>query len=193
MPKLLTFFSKNTCELDIVLNRTVNILTTNELVKLRMVEQLGPGLMAPFGSYICWNRATLSSTAVWVILRFFFLFFIFHYSSWTDSIKNINSYPGKATIRNTAFQRYRKKKRWGTNNNNFTVQLQIYCQRWCAEGRRHATVSTSRKHAYIFFDHLKPHFYIVKLGFTGVYIIFVISAQKHRIWVLVWTASTRRF
>ena len=32
------------------------------------------------------------------------------------------------------------------------------------------------------FDPLKPHFYIVKLGFTGVYIIFVISAQKHRLW-----------
>ena len=28
------------------------------------------------------------------------------------------------------------------------------------------------------FDPLKPHFYIVKLGFTGVYIIFLISAQK---------------
>ena len=29
---------------------------------------------------------------------------------------------------------------------------------------------------------LKPHFYIVKLVFTGVYIIFLISAQKHRLW-----------
>ena len=28
------------------------------------------------------------------------------------------------------------------------------------------------------FDHLKPDFYIVKLGFTGVYIIFLISAQN---------------
>ena len=27
------------------------------------------------------------------------------------------------------------------------------------------------------YDPLKPHFYIVKLGFTGVYIIFLISAQ----------------
>ena len=27
-------------------------------------------------------------------------------------------------------------------------------------------------------DPLKPHFYIVKLGFTGVYIIFRISGQK---------------
>ena len=40
---------------------------------------------------------------------------------------------------------------------------------------------------------LKPHFYIVKLGFTGVYISFLISAQKHRLWVLVRTASSRRF
>ena len=30
------------------------------------------------------------------------------------------------------------------------------------------------------FDPLKPHFFIVKLGFTGVYLIFLISAQKHR-------------
>ena len=28
--------AKNTCELDIVLTRTFNILTTNELVKLKM-------------------------------------------------------------------------------------------------------------------------------------------------------------
>ena len=43
------------------------------------------------------------------------------------------------------------------------------------------------------FDPLKPHFYIIKLGFTGVYIIFLISAQKHRLWVLVRTASPRLF
>ena len=28
------------------------------------------------------------------------------------------------------------------------------------------------------FDPLKPHYYIVKLGFTGVYIIFLISAEN---------------
>ena len=43
------------------------------------------------------------------------------------------------------------------------------------------------------FDPLKPHFYIVKLGFTGVYMIFLVSAQKHRLCVLVRTASPRRF
>ena len=42
------------------------------------------------------------------------------------------------------------------------------------------------------FDSLKLHFYIVNLGFTGVYIIFLIFAQKHRLWILVRTASPRR-
>ena len=31
------FFSKNTWELDIVLSRTINNLTTNELIKLTML------------------------------------------------------------------------------------------------------------------------------------------------------------
>ena len=39
---------------------------------------------------------------------------------------------------------------------------------------------------------LTPHFYIVKLGFTGVY-FFLMFAPKHRLWVLVRTASLRRF
>ena len=46
----------------------------------------------------------------------------------------------------------------------------------------------SRKHAYIMLTPLNHHFYIVKMGFTGVYIIVLISAQKHRLWVLVRTA-----
>ena len=41
-------------------------------------------------------------------------------------------------------------------------------------GRLHSITKT-----YLYnFDPLKPHFYIVKLGFTGVYIIFLISAQN---------------
>ena len=31
-------------------------------------------------------------------------------------------------------------------------------------------------------DPLKPHFYILKLGFTWVYIIVLISTQKHKLW-----------
>ena len=41
-------------------------------------------------------------------------------------------------------------------------------------------------------DPLTPHFYIVKLGFTGVF-IFSYFCSKHRLWVLVRTASLRRF
>ena len=37
LQKLLTFFNKHTCELEIVLTRTANILPTNELVKLTML------------------------------------------------------------------------------------------------------------------------------------------------------------
>ena len=33
------------------------------------------------------------------------------------------------------------------------------------------------------FDSLKPHFYVVKLEFTEVYIICLISAQNHRLWL----------
>ena len=43
------------------------------------------------------------------------------------------------------------------------------------------------------FDPLKPHFYIVTLGFTGVYIIFLIFARKHRLWVLVWRCGSNEY
>ena len=72
----------------------------------------------------------------------------------------------------------------------FVIRLRIY-----EFGLRlgYMTTSTITKTYLYNFDPLKPHFYIVKLGFTGVYIIFLISTQKHRLWVLVRTASSRRF
>ena len=45
------FFSKNTCKLDIVITRLVNILTTNELIKLHCFEQLGAGI-TPVSPYL---------------------------------------------------------------------------------------------------------------------------------------------
>ena len=48
--------------------------------------------------------------------------------------------------------------------------------------RRHLNVASPlgvlTKTCLYNFDPLKPHFYIVKLGFTGVYIILLISAQN---------------
>ena len=42
------------------------------------------------------------------------------------------------------------------------------------------TIMPSRKHSYIVYNvnPLKPHFYVVNLGFTGLYINFLISAQN---------------
>ena len=56
-------------------------------------------------------------------------------------------------------------------------------------GSLRKTITKTRLYS---FDPLKRHFYIAKLGFTGVYIIFLVSAQKLRLWVLVRTASARR-
>ena len=43
------------------------------------------------------------------------------------------------------------------------------------------------------FDPLTPHFYAVKLGCTEVYIVILVFALEHGLWVLVRTASVRRF
>ena len=48
--------------------------------------------------------------------------------------------------------------------------------------RLRAPYSSNIKKAYLYnFEPLKTHLYIEKLGFTGVFIIFLISAQKHRL------------
>ena len=43
-----------------------------------------------------------------------------------------------------------------------------------------AVLVITKTYLYDFYP-FKPHFYIVKLGFKGVYVIFLISAQKHRL------------
>ena len=77
------------------------------------------------------------------------------------------------------------------SNRDFFEQFKMIinrCKRTGYVHMRHRTeclvVNITKTRLYSF-DPLKPHFYIVKLGFTGVYIIF----QEHRLWVLVRTAS----
>ena len=63
------------------------------------------------------------------------------------------------------------------------VQNSAFTGSWRLVRRLAPSDGTSRKHSYIILTPLNPTFiYIVKLGFTGVYIIFLISAQKHRLW-----------
>ena len=65
---------------------------------------------------------------------------------------------------------WRERKTWtNKGNDNYEVAVSLL----------HNTTSHTITKTYLYnFDLLKPHFYIVKLGFTGVYIIFLISAQK---------------
>ena len=48
------------------------------------------------------------------------------------------------------------------------------------------------KYAFIILTPFNP-FYIVKLGFTWIYVIFLFSAQKPRLWVFVRTASSSEY
>ena len=52
--------------------------------------------------------------------------------------------------------------------------------RWTTQEKGPHVIKCITKTCLYNFDPLKPHFYIVKLGFRGVYIIFLISAKKHR-------------
>ena len=94
-----------------------------------------------------------------------------------------------------------KKSRWhdaGSYSRSLTALLGSYVGRKVLPGKvgwsfsRHSgfrpLLSCNRLDMSVFitktrlynFDPLKPHFYMVKLGFTGVYIIFLlISAQKN--------------
>ena len=56
------------------------------------------------------------------------------------------------------------------------------------------STSASRKHAYLILTPFNPLLNVYsKTGIYRVCIIFFISAQKHRLWVLVRTASAGRF
>ena len=65
---------------------------------------------------------------------------------------------------------------------NFTDNIIIKTAVWENQFETKVKLLCISKTCLYNFDPLKPHFCIVKLGFTGVYIIFLISAQKHRLW-----------
>ena len=68
------------------------------------------------------------------------------------------------------------QKFWCTKIRTFTILL---FQTSCDKHLQWVFIKFVITKTYLYnFDPLKPHFYIVKLGFTGVYIIFPISAQN---------------
>ena len=68
-------------------------------------------------------------------------------------------------------------QRQSSRKHTYVIYLFIYMEG--VSGFLTKPVRKSITKTYLYnFDPLKPHFYIVKLGFTGVYIIFLISAQN---------------
>ena len=60
-----------------------------------------------------------------------------------------------------------------------TITVKINVPRLCHSHEAKAQKENYITKTYLYsFDPLKPNFYVVKLGFTGVYIIFLISAQN---------------
>ena len=55
-----------------------------------------------------------------------------------------------------------------------------FLPKWSQSYHQNKKWGTITKTCLYNFDPHKPYFYIVKLGLTGVYIIFLISAEKHR-------------
>ena len=55
----------------------------------------------------------------------------------------------------------------------------VYCYVLRTISNASGSLQCITKRSLYNFDLLKPHFYIVKLGFTGVYIIFLFSVQNH--------------
>ena len=73
--------------------------------------------------------------------------------------------------------------------------LKVYLFSAClhvAVNGNHGKILAITKTCLYNFDPFKPHFCIVKLCLQG-YILFSYFCSKHRLWVLVRTASSRRF
>ena len=91
--------------------------------------------------------------------------------------------------RGTAFPRQQKKGRGGTNNdknkhcignhrrtyNKHELQGSQIKYVMVSLGNKEHSITNITKTCLYNFDPLKPHFYIAKLGFTGVYIIFLLK------------------
>ena len=65
--------------------------------------------------------------------------------------------------------------------NSFLIEKTVY-RREAYEFESSQFQIISRKHAYIILTPLKPHFYLVKLGFTGVNIIFLFLLENIDCW-----------
>ena len=104
---------------------------------------------------------------------------MYKYSTVNDTVVSVSQVVGFVLMRLSKKKKKKKKKKQQ--------------QKKTVKDAKQSQLDSARTFSLYNCDPLKPHFCIVKLGFTGVYIIFLIFARKHRLWVLVRTASVRRF
>ena len=79
--------------------------------------------------------------------------------------------------------------RWNKNVGTLKTCIKLP---WKGNNHKHnLSEAAITKTTYIILTPLKPHFHIVKLGYTGVY-IFLYCDKKQILWVLIRTASSRR-
>ena len=187
------------CLLDLRLFGFVCFIFLGVWEGLRFVIVALPGLF----SYLCFYSTDHSKAvvpvlvllfvALWFILRGDLLslvlcyFLLARFSPFSIAITSF----GKRELSLVLFVRLFDLRLFGFVCFLFLLVSWRGCSLWPWHSLRFSlTITKTRLYN---FDPLQPHFYIVKLGFTGVYIIFLISAQKHRLWVPVRTASARRF
>ena len=80
-----------------------------------------------------------------------------------------------ASLKNACCLQVKLGTRYSTEQNRIIFSTPSYTEGGLYSRENFGTITKTRLYN---FDPLKPHFYIVKLGFTGVYIIFLISAEN---------------
>ena len=76
---------------------------------------------------------------------------------------------------------------------SFLLELIPFLKEDGVQESKHEVPRKHQENMPIKFCPLKSHVYIVRLGFIGVHIIFLTTAQKQRLWILVRTALPGRF
>ena len=125
-------------------------------------------------------------TAPHKVIRYFFFLFLHENILWA-LIRNTSPFSTKTYVVGTHYKHFPKVLLKSTNNMCSWRKLSIFSGgRKCCDVWKGLYTQTQfcllradiTKTCLYNFDPLKPHFYIVKLGFTGAAIIFLISVQS---------------
>ena len=102
-----------------------------------------------------------------------------HIQLWNEIVRFIFLHSANLIFRGTYISKYfREALGFRDNESRLYVQTFAGCLVPTVQKANRTISETITKTRLYSFDPLKPHFYIVKLGFTGVYIIFLILLEN---------------